>query len=136
MKTLTLILFSLFTFSFFSQTSSLEKEIYKVINEYKIKLNKNSVSLDDTLSSQSRVHTTWMVENNLLEHAEYIKAHGEIIQRTNNIDCTEYQVAKKVLTNFLNSPSHKEIIDEQSRIMGVGVIVEEIGYVWVTIRFR
>jgi uncharacterized protein YkwD len=136
MKTLTLILFSLFTFSLFSQTSSLEKEIYKVINEYKIKLNKNSVVLDDTLSSQSRVHTTWMVETGLLEHAEYIKAHGEIIQRTNNIDCTEYQVAKKVLTNFLNSPSHKEIIDEQSRIMGVGVIVEEIGYVWVTIRFR
>ncbi|MFN5888055.1 MAG: CAP domain-containing protein [Flavobacteriales bacterium] len=116
--------------------SSLEKEIHKVVNTYKLKTSKTSVALDSALSAQSRAHTRFMAETQELEHAELIKARGEIIQRTNNIDCTEAQVAKKVLTNFLNSPSHKEILDLEITKIGVGVVVEESGYVWVTIRVR
>ncbi len=116
--------------------STLEQEIHKAVNSYKQKTRKTSVALDSALSAQSRAHTRFMVETQELEHAEFINARGEIIQRTNNIDCTEAQVAKKVLTNFLNSPSHKEILDLEIVKIGVGVVVEDSGYVWVTIRVR
>lgn len=136
MKILHFIFLSLPLIGFSQNVSSLEKEIHKAVNTYKLKTSKTSVALDSTLSAQSRAHTRFMVETQELEHAEYIKARGEIIQRTNNIDCTEAQVAKKVLTNFLNSPSHKEILDLEITKIGVGVVVEESGYVWVTIRVR
>jgi len=136
MKILHFIFLSLPLIGFSQNVSSLEKEIHKAVNTYKLKTSKTSVALDSALSAQSRAHTRFMAETQELEHAEYIKARGEIIQRTNNIDCTEAQVAKKVLTNFLNSPSHKEILDLEITKIGVGVVVEESGYVWVTIRVR
>lgn len=136
MKIICFLFLSLPLIGFSQDVSSLELEIYKAVNAYKQKTNKTSVVLDSTLSAQSRMHTKFMVETQNLEHAEYIESRGEIIQKTNNIDCTEEQVAKKVLTNFLNSPSHKEILDFKISKIGVGVMVEESGYVWVTIRVR
>jgi uncharacterized protein YkwD len=136
MKIIGLLFLALPLMGISQNVSSLEQEIHKAVNTYKQKTSKTSVALDSALSAQSREHTRFMVKTQELEHAEYIKARGEIIQRTNNIDCTEEQVAKKVLTNFLNSPSHKEILDLDIAKIGVGVVVEESGYVWVTIRVR
>ena len=116
--------------------SSLEKEVYNVVNKYKLKTTKTSVILDSALSSGSEEHTEFMVETQSLEHAEYINSKGEIIQKTSNINCTDAQVAEKILTNFLNSPSHKEILDMNIRKIGVGIVTEDSGYVWVTIRVR
>lgn len=135
-QTLLILSLSAFNLCFTQNITSLEKEVHKAVNNYKLKSSKTSVVLDSALSSESEIHTKLMVETQNLEHADYIKSRGEIIQRTNNIDCTEAQVATKILTNFLNSPSHKDILDLQITKIGVGVIVEESGYVWVTIRVR
>ncbi len=135
MKIFVTFLLSIITLIGFSQTTSLEKEVYNVINNYKIKLNKNSVSLSDTLSKQSKEHTKFMIKNNKLEHAEFINARGEIIQKTNEIGVTDKQTAENILNCFLNSKPHKGIIEMKFTSIGVGIVTDSEGFTWITIRF-
>ena len=63
-----------------------------------------------------------------------VNASAEIIQQTYSDEQTNSEIAKSVLDDFLNSPSHKKIIDTQYKKVSVGIHKkgEEI---WVTIRF-
>jgi uncharacterized protein YkwD len=77
-----------------------------------------------------------MISNNELEHDPNLGYQSEIIQKANSYGFTEDELAKKILNNFLNSPSHKELIDENSRKIGIGIITTKENYSWVTIRFE
>jgi len=37
---------------------------------------------------------------------------------------------------FLTSPTHKELLEEVSKQIGIGVYVDSDGLVWVTVRFN
>ena len=133
MKTIKTLLLVLLPIISFCQTSDIENAIYNEINNYKKKQN-NSLVLNQELSSVSRKHSIHMEKTNELEH-DYSIYEEEIVQRTNNVNRTNSDVAKVVLNNFLNSPSHKEIIENKHHKIGVGVVIDNLGYVWVTIRF-
>jgi len=135
MKTLLTFLFTTCLLFCFSQNTALEKEVHNVIKNYKVKLHNNPILLDESLSNDSREHSKYMDSINDLVHAEFINSLGEIVQFTTNRDCTDKQLAEKILKNFLNSPPHKEQIHTIHKRMGVGIVVNEKGYVWVTIRF-
>lgn len=136
MKTLFFILLTFLPFVGFTQTSPLEEKIYELILFYKGKFNGNIIVLDQTLSSECRNHSVLMGSTNNLSHDYKMTSNGEIIQRTNNIGCTDDQVAQKVLNNFLGSKVHKDIIESSSKVIGVGVFIDKNNYVWVTIRFN
>jgi uncharacterized protein YkwD len=73
-----------------------------------------------------------------LKHiSDFTKVIGktEIIQQNHNFMRTNKEIAKSVLEVFLNSPSHKKMLEENSKQMGVGIYVDSEGLVWVTVRF-
>jgi uncharacterized protein YkwD len=136
MKTIITTLFILFSFVSFSQLTSLEQKVVKLVKEYKLKFNGDEVTEDSKISLESRTYSKTMVLNNKLEHNPNLGYQSEIIQKANSFGFTEEDLAQKILKNFLNSPSHKELIDENSRKIGVGIITTKENYTWVTIRFE
>ena len=152
MKTFFLFLLTTFSFSVFSQVSvtDLEKVVYEKVKTYKKKMsNYKELSLDTTMSNSCRKHSKYMCINDVLVHItsfEGIKGKSEIIQYNvyNGSDVNE--LAQEILTNFLNSPPHKENIDDSSTMIGVGIYIKTTKTVfdtetfvsqevWVTIRF-
>jgi uncharacterized protein YkwD len=134
-----LILFK--TFDSFSQISSLEQKTYDLLNAYKLKFNGDTTVLAEEFSNESREHSKLMAEKRDIFHAE-TNFLGEIVQKTNKYECneevykcTEDEIAEKILRNFLNSPPHKENLEHKWRLVGVGIVIDDRGYVWVTIRF-
>lgn len=152
MKTLFLIILSTISLSIFSQVSvsDLEKAVFEKVKSHKKKLsNYKEFSLDTTMSNSCRKHSKFMYNNDDLVHItsfEGIKGKSEIIQYNvyNGSDVNE--LAQEILTNFLNSPSHKKNIEDSSTMMGVGIYIKTTKSVfetetfvsqevWVTIRF-
>jgi hypothetical protein len=88
------------------------------------------------------------VNNDLIHVTSFdgIKGKSEIIQVATCYDSDVDKLTTKILNNFLNSPSHKENIEESSTLIGVGIHIKTIKTVfgdeviisqevWVTIRF-
>jgi uncharacterized protein YkwD len=125
----------------FSQSSSLERKVYDVLNTYKLNFNSDTTVFSEDVSVECRIHSQLMVENGDLFHADggYI---GEIVQKNTNhycnenvYVCNEDELAQKIITSFLNSPPHKKNLEKRYKRVGVGIIIDEKGGVWVTIRF-
>lgn len=139
MKTTLSILFLLISFISSSQIMSpLESEILNVLKNYKIKFNKNSVVINKEMSESCRQHSIFMGSTGNLNHvSDFTKVIGksEIIQQNHNFMRTDKEIAQSVLDVFLNSPSHKKLLEENSKQIGVGVYVDSEGLVWVTVRF-
>jgi hypothetical protein len=135
MKTIATILFLFISFFSFNQVNNLETKVYNLIKNYKLKLNGDDVVICDKISTECEKYSNLMIKNNILEHDPNLGYQSEIIQKTNNINCTEDELAKKILNNFLNSKVHKEIIEDISRKIGIGIVTQN-NYVWVTIRFE
>jgi uncharacterized protein YkwD len=131
---------SLFILSYcHSQSLSvLETDIYNVFKTYKYKLNKNSVTINYEMSSSCRDHSIWMGTTGNLEHVDLSTVIGksEIIQQNHDFERTSKEIAKAVLDLFLTSPTHKELLEEVSKQIGIGVYVDSDGLVWVTVRFN
>lgn len=132
-----LILFVILTNLCFSQDPLLENEIFKKINTHQNKKGLKFLSYNKEQVKSCREHSKYMSINNLLVHVKDINkvnASAEIIQQTYSNEQTNSEIAKSVLQSFLNSPSHKKIIETQYTKISVGIFKngEEI---WITIRF-
>ena len=151
MKTIITTLFILFSFVSLTQTNiELENKVYEKIKSYKKKLgNYKELTVDTTMSRFCRQHSIKMYSEDNLEHIKSfncVKGKSEIIQYVVHSNNDFDKLAQKILTNFLNSPSHKKSIDETSTLIGVGIYIKKIETVidfdtfisyevWVTIRF-
>jgi uncharacterized protein YkwD len=152
MKTIITTLFILFSFVSFSQLTNLdlENKVYEKIKLHKKNLsNYKELIVDSSMSISCRQHSVKMCSEDNLEHIKSfngIKGKSEIIQFTVHSSSDFDKLAQKILTNFLNSPSHKKNIEEASTLIGVGIYIKKtetvidletfISYeVWTTIRF-
>jgi hypothetical protein len=88
------------------------------------------------------------LEDNLEHISSFdgIKGNSEIIQFASSYDMNLEKLSQKILTNYLNSPPHKSIIEDPSTNIGVGIYIKSINEsseedsqnlneIWVTIRF-
>lgn len=139
MKTL-LILFSLFFyFQLFSQdTASVEKEIFNKINGYRVKLGKTKLTYNTTMVKGCRSHSVFMGKNNKLAHVKSLSevgASAEIIQLNYTDGRTNSEIGIDVLDIFIDSPSHKKILEGDYKQISVGIYITSDDDLWVTIRF-
>jgi len=139
MKNLLFFVFSLFYINGFSQdTTMLEKSIFDRINTHRTKIGKTKYVYNNSMVGSCRKHSRYMGKTDNLVHVqdlESVNAGGEIIQMTYINDMTNSEVANEVLKNFLNSPSHKKLIESSYTKCTVGVFINNDGSLWITIRF-
>ena len=119
-------------------TSKLEKEIYKQINNYRIRIGGPKFIYNNSKVQSCRNHSKFMGTKNSLEHVKNLSqvgANSEIIQLNYTDGRTLNETSKDVLDIFLDSPLHKKIIEGEYKEISIGVYVTEDKDLWVTIRF-
>lgn len=139
MKKLLFIFFSLISLHVFSQdTSMLEKAIFDKINVHRTKIGKPKFVYNSSMVMSCRQHSSYMGKTDNLVHVknlDNVSANGEIIQMTYVMEMTNSEIASEVLQNFLNSPSHKSLIQSNYTKCCVGIFIRDDQSLWVTIRF-
>jgi len=138
MKNLLFVIFSLICTQVFGQdTTLLEKSIFDRINTHRTKLGKKKYVYDHSIVASCRKHSRYMGKTDNLVHVKNLNnAVAEIIQVTYITDMTNTEIANEVLQNFLNSPSHKEIVESNYTKCSVGVFIGNDDSLWITIRFN
>lgn len=119
-------------------TSKLEKEIYKQINNYRIKIGEPKFIYNNSKVQSCRNHSKFMGTKNSLEHVKNLSnvgANSEIIQLNYTDGRTINETSKDVLDIFLDSPPHKKIIEGDYKEISIGVYITDDEDLWVTIRF-
>ncbi|MFM7299835.1 MAG: CAP domain-containing protein, partial [Crocinitomicaceae bacterium] len=117
--------------------SNLEKEIFNKINNYRVKIGKSKFIYNDSLVKSCRSHSNSMGINYKLEHVKNLNevgANAEIIQLNYTNGRNIIETSTDVLDIFLDSPSHKKIIEGSYKQISIGVYVSEDEDLWVTIR--
>ena len=141
MKKLLLIIVTLLSLNGYSQITytDLEKELFKIFNEYRISIGEDSSIYDKVDSDKCRIHSTEMKKNKSLYHSG---VGGEICMISHfKFNYFEYHttqsLAKHILDLFLTSTKgHKEIIEDFSTSIAVGVSIDYPNDdVYITIRF-
>lgn len=119
-------------------TSKLEKEIYKQINNYRIKIGEPKFIYNISKVQSCRNHSKFMGTKNSLEHIKNLSkvgANAEIIQLNYADGRTLNETSKDVLDIFLDSPTHKKIIEGDYKEISIGIYITNDKDLWVTIRF-
>jgi uncharacterized protein YkwD len=125
--------------SFAHDTTSVEKEIFNKINNYRIELGKSKLTYDVSKVESCRSHSRLMGINNNLEHVKSLSqvgANAEIIQLNYTDGRTDEEIAIDVLEVFIDSLAHKKILEGAYHQISVGVFITEDEDLWVTIRFN
>jgi uncharacterized protein YkwD len=119
-------------------TSKIEKEIFKQINNYRIKIGEPKFIYISSKVQSCRNHSKFMGTKNSLEHVKNLSkvgANSEIIQLNFTYGRTLNEIGIDVLDIFLDSPPHKKIIEGDYKEISIGVYITEDKDLWVTIRF-
>lgn len=119
-------------------SAKLEKEMYKQINNYRIKIGESKLNYNSSKVRSCRNHSKFMGAQNSLEHVKNLSkvgANSEIIQLNFTDGRTLNEISIDVMDVFLDSPPHKKIIEGDYKEISIGVYITEDKDLWVTIRF-
>lgn len=97
--------------------SEIEQEILELINLHRNELGLSSLELMDVISSVAKDHTDYMIETADVSHANFADRSQLLIDNAGAEKVAEniaygYSSASSVIKAWLNSPSHKKIIEE------------------------
>lgn len=107
----------------------IERNLVHLINDYRDQHNLMTVSKVDHISALAYEHNLWMIENHMTNHNYFQRRVNSIqsvldVERIGEIIAYNYQNNSSVLSAWINSPSHKAILDD-SRYMYVGLAITQ-----------
>lgn len=99
------------------EQSVLERNLIQLINDYRAQNNLMIVSSTEHISALAYEHNLWMIENHVFSH-DYFQTRADNIilvldaEHVGEILAYNYQSNSSALSAWLNSPPHKDILDD------------------------
>lgn len=95
-----------------------ELEGIQIINEYRLSMGLSVVTINSFISFQCLGHVNYMIQQNEPSHDGFIDRSTAIqekldVQQVGEVIAYNYQTPQALLTAWLNSPRHKEVIEGQ-----------------------
>ncbi len=122
----------------FKNDSKMSGEILNLVNEHRLSLGLNTLTIDTKYSSAFAVeHTEYMIEKEQINHdnfnyrSEGIKYHSDALAVAENV-AYGYDTAEAVVNAWLNSPGHREILEGTYTHTGFGVMTCDKGRKYFT----
>lgn len=99
--------------------SSLELEILNLVNQHRETINLSPLTTLNIVSSVAKDHTDYMIKVGQINHDNFADRAQKLMQDAKAITVAEnvaygFNSAEGVLTGWLNSPSHKKIIESEN----------------------
>ena len=112
-------------------TSFIEKEIFRVINEYRVSKGVDVLEWDTAYSNGARKHSEWLSETGLFVHDEKSLTNECIVGTNDGNNLFTYgKFADIVVTRWKNSPGHNYVmLLPRPNYGGVGISFNEGVYV-------
>ena len=112
-------------------------EILVLINEHRISIGLSTISRDQQHASAYAVdHTKYMIENDRISHDNFSFRNNGMKNRgaksVGEVVAYGYSNAESVVNAWLNSPSHKSVIEGPYAYSGFGVIQNPQGQYYFT----
>lgn len=112
-------------------------DVLVLVNKHRTSLGLGELSLDTTIASALAVdHTFYMIEQDRISHDNFpqrrntLKVNGASIVAENV--AAGYESAEGVVNAWLNSPSHRSVIEGPYNYAGFGIITDERGRYYFT----
>lgn len=99
--------------------SPIENEILNLVNEYREEQGLSTLSELNLISSVAKTHTNYMVEIGKVNHDNFPERHEMLVSNAKATAVGEnvaygFSSSESVVKAWLNSPGHKEIIDDET----------------------
>ena len=126
-----------------SELKEIERAIHEQVNQYRQSQNLPALTLNSTISEQSRIHSQNMVESKNLSH-EGFKGRVEAIAQSISYKSAAENVATnlgyddpatRAVEGWIDSPGHQENMVGDFDLTGVGVAVTSGGQYYFTQMF-
>jgi len=109
-------------------STSDEVELARLINLYRVSVEKNKLEIVNHISYKSQEHNLYMIQNNVVNHDFFESRAANIIQVLGAIKVGEniaynYSTPNSALNAWLNSPEHKEKLDDDYTHFGISISV-------------
>ena len=103
-----------------------ELESMKLINDYRVSIGLNALEKINYVSVKSDEHDQYMIENNVVNHNDFVARSEEIMKVFGAKSVSEniaynYCTPKAALDAWLNSPGHRENIEGDFTHFGIAV---------------
>jgi uncharacterized protein YkwD len=120
--------------------SSIELEVIKLVNDHRTSIGLSALIKNDYISSQTKEHTNYMINNNILNHANFETRVDNIKKTLGSGSPAEnvamgYSSAKDVLDGWLRSSGHKQNIEGDHKLFGIGIKANAKGELYYTMFF-
>lgn len=118
--------------------SEVEIEVWELINEHRISENLSSLQLDSTISHIARRHSRDMAEGRVpVGHDGFSERAEAIIAQIGGSSVAEnvaagYESAETVVAGWINSSGHRQNIEGEYNLTGVGVTYGDDGTPYYT----
>lgn len=117
--------------------STIENEILALINNYRISVGLKALLKTDYISTQAEQHNTYMIANNIIDHAGFDTRYQNIKSALGAKSVGEnvafgYTSAQAVVNGWLASPGHKANIEGDFTNFGISVRSDSAGKKYFT----
>ena len=117
--------------------SKIEKEILKLVNDYRTKLELNSLNPKAEISLEARVHNFYMIEKGETSHDNFAARSNNLKEILNAKAIGEnvaygYRTAKAVVDAWIASEGHRENLEANFTHFGISVEKDEAGRYYFT----
>ncbi len=105
-----------------------EVELARLINLYRVSVGNSELEIINHLSYKSEEHNLYMIDNNVVNHDFFELRAANIIQVLGAIRVGEniaynYSTPNSALNAWLNSPEHKEKLDDDYTHFGISISI-------------
>lgn len=119
-----------------SPSDSVEAEVHRLVNEHRTGMGLPALEWSDIIANECRQHSVEMANAHTINHDgfnERINKIGETISWSWAGENVAYDYgAQFVVESWLSSPGHKENIESNSNLTGVGVAFDEDSVMYFT----
>lgn len=124
----------------FTKSKDIELQILDEINSYREVFGVNKLDTLNVIKAVANQHTQMMISNNKLSHNGFVERSDYLTYKINAKEVGEvvsfnYSTSIGILAAFLNSPSHKEVIEGDFNYFNTSVGYDVEGRMYVTVLF-
>ena len=121
----------------FYDYNQIENETLDLINDYRISIGLNKLEKINHISFKSSEHTDYMIETNIISHANFAERQSNLHQALGALQVGEnvafnFDSPQIALNAWLNSPSHKVNIEGDYTHFGISIRENELGQKFYT----
>ena len=119
------------------QTKQIEIEILELINDHRIALGLNSLESLKDIKTQAYGHTNYMVDVGEVSHNGFFQRKNYLVQNDGATKVGEnvayaYNSAESVVNAWINSDSHREVLEGDYTDFDISAEKDENGYWYFT----